>query len=66
METQLVQLYVWVCSVYDKHPTLKYQRLSNNWQPLFTDQELATIDLFGHLQGHFTQHRIYQYISQLY
>ncbi len=63
METQLVQLYVWVCSVYDKHPMLKYQRLSNNWQPLFTDQELATIYLFGHRQGHFTQNRIYLYIS---
>lgn len=43
---------------------LKYQRLSNNWQPEFTDQELITIYLFGHFQGHFNQKRIYGYISQ--
>ena len=64
MELQLIQLYLWVCSVYDIHPLLKYQRLSNNWQPIFTDQELITIYLFGHFQGHFTQKRIYDYISQ--
>ena len=64
MELQLIQLYLWVCLVYDKHPMLKYQRLSNNCQPLFTDQELITVYLFGHLQGHFTQRRIYDYIWQ--
>ncbi len=64
MELQLIQLYLWVCLVYDKHPMLKYQRLSNNWQPDFTDQELITIYLFGHFQGHFNQKRIYGYISQ--
>ncbi len=64
MELQLIQLYLWVCLVYDKHPMLKYQRLSNNWQPNFTDQELITIYLFGHFQGHFNQKRIYAYIRQ--
>ena len=64
MELQLIQLYSWVCLVYDKHPSLKYQRLSNNWQPKFTDQELITIYLFGHFQGHFNQNRIHQYIKQ--
>ncbi|MCY7344595.1 MAG: hypothetical protein LH614_00085 [Pyrinomonadaceae bacterium] len=63
MELQLIQLYLWVCLVCDKHPMLKYQRLSNNWQPDFTDQELITIYLFGHFQGHFNQKRIYGYIS---
>lgn len=43
---------------------LKYQRSSNNWQPDFTDQELITIYLFGHFQGHFNQKRIYDYIRQ--
>ena len=43
---------------------LKYQRSSNNWQPDFTDQELITIYLFGHFQGHFKQKRIYDYIRQ--
>lgn len=64
MELQLIQLYSWVCLVYDKHPGLKYQRLSNNWQPNFTDQELITVYLFGQLQGHFKQKRIHQYIGQ--
>ncbi len=64
MELQLIELYVWVCLVYDKHPMLKYQRLSNNYQPLFTDQESITVYLSGHLQGHFTQKRIYDYIEQ--
>lgn len=64
MELQLIQLYLWVCLIYDKHPMLKYQRLSNNWQPDFTDQELITIYLFGHFQGHFNQKRMYNYISQ--
>jgi hypothetical protein len=64
VELQLIKLYSWVCLVYDNHPNLKYQRLSNNWQPTFTDQELITIYLFGQLQGHFKQNRIHQYISQ--
>ncbi len=64
MELQLIQLYLWVCSVYDKHPMLKYQRLSNNGQPNFTDQELMTIYLFGQMHGHFKQTKIHQYISQ--
>lgn len=62
MELQLIQLYVWVCQIYDKHSVLKVQRMSNNNQPDFTDQELVTIYLFGHLQGHFQQRRIYNYI----
>jgi hypothetical protein len=64
MELQLIELYSWVCLVYDKHPMLKYQRLSNNWQPNFTDQELITIYLFGQFQGHFKQKRIHKYISE--
>jgi hypothetical protein len=62
MENQLIQLYVWVCQIYDKHSVMKLQRLSNNHQPAFTDQELVTVYLFGHLQGHFQQRRLYDYI----
>lgn len=64
MELQLIELYLWVCSVYDKHPMLKYQRLSNNWKANFTDQELITVYLFGQLQGYFKQKRIHEYISE--
>lgn len=64
-EIQLVQLYVWVCTAYDKHPTLKYQRWSNNpSEPLFTDQELMTVYLFGILKGHFKQKAIHRYVRE--
>jgi hypothetical protein len=51
--------------MYDKHSSLKYQRFSNNTsEPLFTDQELVTVYLFGHLQGHFQQKAIHRYLQQ--
>lgn len=49
-------------SLYDTKPVLQQQRLSNNHQPLFSDEELLTVYLFGHLQGFTTQRRIYDYI----
>ena len=64
-EIQLIQLYLWVCTAYDKHPTLKYQRWSNNpSEPLFTDQELMTVYLFGVLKGHFKQKAIHRYVQE--
>lgn len=60
MEQQLIALYLRVCRVYDKHPALKYQRLSN-FRPTFTDEELLTVYLFGHMQGCQQQRRIYDY-----
>lgn len=63
-EIQLIQLFVWVCKAYDKHPTLKYQRWSNNTtEPLFTDQELMTVYLFAMLQGHFKQKAMHRYVE---
>lgn len=63
MERQLIELYLWVCRAYNSEPDLKAQRMSNNDRPRFTDQELMTVYLFGHLQGHFTQRRIYDYAA---
>jgi Transposase DDE domain len=60
VEQQLIALYLRVCRVYDKHPDLKYQRQSN-FRPRFTDEELLTIYLFGHMQGFRRQRRIYDY-----
>ena len=51
MGNQLIQLYVLVCHIYDTCSGSCFQRLSNNAKPAFTDQELVTIYLFGHLQG---------------
>lgn len=62
MENKLIALYLLICRLYDTKPVLKQQRLSNNHQPLFSDEELLTIYLFGHMQGFTTQRRIYDYI----
>jgi len=48
VEQQLIALYLLVCRAYDTEPDLKYQRLSN-FKPRCTDQELATMYLFGWL-----------------
>jgi hypothetical protein len=63
IELQLIQIYVWVCAMYDKHPELKYQRWSNNaTQPRLTDQEVVTIYLFCVLQGRLQQNDMHKYI----
>lgn len=62
METKLIALYLLICRLYDTKPVLKQQRLSNNHLPLFSDEELLTMYLFGHLQGLTTQRRIYDYM----
>jgi hypothetical protein len=64
MPLHLIALYYWVCQCYDTHPHLKSQRQSPNECPVFTDVELVTIYLFGHLQGHHQQKAIHRYITQ--
>ena len=61
MEHELIKLFLLVCDFYDKHSVLKEQRLSNNRQPAFSDQELLTMYIFGHLQGFNQQRQIYDY-----
>ena len=60
MENQLIQLYLLVCQIYDNQSSLKSQRLSN-FKPRFTDQELVTVYLFGHLNGLFSKKAIYRF-----
>jgi IS5 family transposase len=62
VETKLIELYLLICRLYDTKPVLKQQRLSNNHEPLFSDEELLSIYIFGHMQGLTTQRRIYDYI----
>jgi len=62
VETKLIELYLLICDFYDKQSVLKQQRLSN-FKPLFTDQELLTMYVFGHLQGFTTQRLIYNYFA---
>lgn len=63
MEIQLIQLYVLVCHIYDTQPQTCFQRLSNNATPAFTDQEVATIYLFAHLQGVFAKKAMHKFIN---
>jgi len=61
MDNQLIQIYVLVCHLYDNHSCLKYQRLSN-FKPVFSDEEIITIYLFGQLNEKFTHRQIYNFI----
>ena len=61
MENKLIELFVLICRFYLNHSILKEQRLSNNKKPLFSDEELLTVYIFGHLQGLTTQRQIYDY-----
>jgi len=63
MQLQLIQLYLLVCHLYDTQPVLQFQRISN-FKPEFTDQQLVTIYLFGHLHGFFAMRQIYDHIRQ--
>jgi hypothetical protein len=64
MENQLIELYLLACHVYDTRSATCFQRLSNNSQPDFTDQELVTIYLFGHLQGLFEKKAMHRLIDK--
>lgn len=64
MENQLIQLYLLVCHIYDTRSTTCFQRLSNNSEPRFTDQELVAIYLFAHLNGKFEKKAMHRFIKQ--
>jgi len=60
VETKLIELYCLICRIYDSQSCLKYQRLSN-FKPVFSDQELITVYLFGHLNGLYQKKAIYRF-----
>ena len=63
MDNQLIQIYLLVCQIYNSHSSLKYQRLSN-FKPVFTDEEIITIYLFGQLNEKFNHRQIHNFIRQ--
>ena len=63
MENQLIQIYLFVCQIYDTSSDTCFQRLSNNNEPLFTDQELITIWLFAHLNDKFQKKQMHDFIK---
>ncbi len=62
MDNQLIQIYLLVCHLYDSHSSLKYQRASN-FKPVFSDEEIITIYLFGQLNEKFNHRQIYNLID---
>jgi hypothetical protein len=62
MENLLIEIYLFVCQTYDTSSKTCYQRLSNNRNPDFTDQELITIWFFAHLEGCFEKKRMHSFI----
>lgn len=62
MENQLIQLYLFVCQIYDTRSVTCFQRASNNSKPDFTDQELVCIWFFGHLNEKFQKKQIHDFI----
>lgn len=63
MENALIQIYLFVCQIYDIYSETCFQRLSNNDEPLFTDQELITIWLFAHLNGLMQKKQMHSFIK---
>jgi hypothetical protein len=64
MEKLLIEIYLFVCQVYDTSSQTCYQRLSNNREPEFTDQELITIWFFAHVEGCFEKKRMHTLIRK--
>jgi hypothetical protein len=64
MENLLIEIYLFVCRVYDTSAATCYQRLSNNRAPEFTDQEIITIWFFAHFEGCFEKKRMHRLIEK--
>lgn len=62
MENQLIELYLFICQIYDTRSATCFQRLSNNRKPTFTDQELMTIWFFAHFNEKYEKKQIYRFI----
>jgi hypothetical protein len=63
MKNQLIQIYLLVCQIYDNHSSLKYQRTSN-FKPVFSDEEIITVYLFGQLNEKFNHRQIHAFIGE--
>ncbi len=64
-EFKLIQIYMYICDLYDQELKYYCQRYSNNSNPEFTDQEIMTIYLFaGHCQKYFQIRDIHNFASE--
>ncbi|MDD4593172.1 MAG: transposase [Parabacteroides sp.] len=64
-ELELIQIYMYICDLYDQELKYYCQRYSNNSNPAFTDQEIMSIYLFaGHCQKYFQIKDIHNFASE--
>ena len=64
-EFKLIQIYMYICDLYDRELKYYCQRYGNNSNPAFTDREIMTIYLFaGHCQKYFRIRDIYNFASE--
>lgn len=63
MEIKLIELYCFICHLYDSNSILQHQRLSN-FKPRFTDHELVTCYFFAMLNNQHTKQEIYDYTAR--
>ena len=62
-QDQLIQVYEHVCQQFHQGLWGYTQRFSNHDRPVFTDEEVITIYLFGLLRGHSKVREIYDYVQ---
>ncbi len=62
-QIQLIKLYCAICQYYDSTIIANAQRLSNNFNPKFTDAECMTIYIFGIKEGYRTVKGVYDFIK---
>jgi hypothetical protein len=60
---QLISLYCYVSDEYHSTVSAKCQRLSNNNQPEFADEECITVYLWGMMNGHCEQKDGYEFVK---
>jgi hypothetical protein len=64
-ELKLIQIYMYICDLYDSELKFYCQRYSNNSKPVFTDQEIMTVYLFaGHCQKYFLVKDIHSFAKE--
>jgi hypothetical protein len=64
-EFKPIQIYMYICDLYDQELKYYCQRYGNNSNPAFTDREIMTIYLFaGHCQKYFRIRDIYNFASE--
>lgn len=60
----LIKLYFYICEDKGIQSYLSSMRMSNNWKPAFTDEEVMTAYIFGITEGFSKVKRIYKHIKR--